>query len=82
MAIVKPSSKHQIVIPRSIRKKLGIEPGMTVYIDMVGEHEARISTKSVLQRYAGTMPGVWGNDPVATVRSDREAWDTRLDVTA
>ncbi len=80
MTVVKPSSKHQIVIPRAIREKLGIEPGTPVYIDMVGDKEARISTKSVLERYAGSMPGVWGDDPVATIRRDREAWDKRLDV--
>jgi len=27
MAIVKPSSKYQIVIPKHIREKLGIVPG-------------------------------------------------------
>jgi AbrB family looped-hinge helix DNA binding protein len=80
MAMVKPSSKHQIVIPRAIREKLGIEPGTPVYIDMVGTKEARISTKSVLERYAATMPGVWGDDPAAAIRRDREAWDGRLDL--
>ncbi len=80
MAIMKPSSKNQIVIPRAIREKLGIGPGTPVFINMVGDDEARISTKSVLERYAGTMPGVWGEDPAATIRRDRDEWDERLDV--
>ena len=82
MAIVKPSSKHQIVIPRSIREKLGIEVGEPVYIDMVGDKEARISSRSVLERYAGTMPGVWGPNPVETIRRDRRDWDARLDASS
>ncbi len=73
--VVKPSTKNQIVIPRAIREKLGIKPGKPVYIDLVGQNEARLSTKSVLERYAGTMPGVWGPDPAVTIRRDRDASD-------
>ena len=75
---VLPSSKYQIVIPKAVREKLGVEPGKPLYIDIVGD-EARISTKSVLERYAGTMPGVWGPDPGEWLRRDRQQWDKRLD---
>jgi len=34
MAIVKTSSKGQIVIPAEIRKKLGIEPGQKVNLSL------------------------------------------------
>jgi AbrB family looped-hinge helix DNA binding protein len=34
MAIVKTSSKGQIVIPAEIRKKLGIEPGQKVSLSL------------------------------------------------
>lgn len=75
---VTPSTKYQIVIPRQVRERLGIEPGKPVYINVVGD-EARLSTKSVLERYAGTMKGVWGDDPVATIRRDRDNSDRRLE---
>jgi len=38
MAIVKTSSKGQIVIPKKIRQKLGIMPGKKVSIQVVGQH--------------------------------------------
>jgi len=38
MPIVKTSSKGQIVIPKEIRKKLGITPGKKVLFRIVGKH--------------------------------------------
>ncbi len=38
MPVVKTSSKGQIVIPKEIRDKLGINPGRRVLLRVVGEH--------------------------------------------
>lgn len=38
MPVVKISSKGQIVIPKEIRDKLGINPGRNVMLRLVGEH--------------------------------------------
>lgn len=38
MAIVKTSSKGQIVIPKKIRQMLGIKPGKKVFIQVVDQH--------------------------------------------
>lgn len=38
MAIVKISSKGQIVIPKEIREKLGIGSGKKVLLRLVGDH--------------------------------------------
>ena len=38
MAIVKASSKGQIVLPKRIRQKLDIHPGQKVALRLVGDH--------------------------------------------
>ena len=38
MAIVKTSSKCQVVIPKEIRKKLGITPGKRLLFRVVADH--------------------------------------------
>lgn len=82
MATTKLSSKYQIVIPREVREGMNMTEGQTLYVDRISETQLTISTQSVLDRYAGTMPGVWGDDPVATIRADRDEWDKRLDLAA
>jgi len=54
--MVKLTSRYRFVIPRSIREKLGIKPGMPVYFDMVNKNEARISTMPLPERDAETTP--------------------------
>ena len=38
MAIVKTHGKGQIIMPKDIRDKMGIKPGTTVSVDLVGDH--------------------------------------------
>jgi AbrB family looped-hinge helix DNA binding protein len=38
MAIVKTHSKGQIIVPKEIRKKLGITPGKTLFVEIVDDH--------------------------------------------
>ena len=38
MSIIKTSSKGQIVIPKDIRKKIGITPGKKVLLQIVDQH--------------------------------------------
>ncbi len=73
---VKLSSKYQVVIPREFRKELGIKPGQTLSIKRVNQ-KLVIDTESVIDKYAGTMPGAWGDeDPAVTIRRMRDTeWD-------
>ncbi len=38
MATVKTSGKGQVVLPKAIRDRLGIVPGMVVDVKVVGDH--------------------------------------------
>ena len=38
MAIVKTHAKGQIIIPKIIRDKLGIKPGSSLSVKLVGDH--------------------------------------------
>lgn len=38
MAIVKTHPKGQIILPKEIREKLGIKPGMALSVKMVDDH--------------------------------------------
>ncbi len=38
MATVKTHAKGQIIIPKKIRDKLGIKPGKTLSVKLVGDH--------------------------------------------
>jgi len=72
---VKVSTKYQVVIPKEIRRELGIKPGQTLRVRRVNK-KLVIDTESVVDKYAGTMQGAWGDeDPVAIIRRMRdEEW--------
>jgi len=82
------SSKYQIVIPKDVRKKLGIKPGQRMRLSatkndkiiMQKDEEPDIDT--IVQKYAGilkTSETEWGKagmDPAEWIREMRdEEWD-------
>ena len=75
------SSKYQVVIPLSVRKGLNLKPGQKVIVKRSGSHgitiETPLSADEVLNKYAGSMPAKsWGKDPITTIRSMRDDWNT------
>ena len=69
---VKLSSKYQMVIPKQIRKELGLHSGQTLRLKRVGK-KVVIDTESVVDKYAGSLRGAWGNeDPVKVIRRLRD----------
>jgi len=63
MSIVKTSTKGQVVIPRDVRRKLGIKPGQKVSIKAVGDKAEIIplpedpitSLRGILRSYHGSL---------------------------
>lgn len=69
------SSKYQVVIPKAVRKQLGLKPGQKVQVSQKAG-TINIDTVSVVEKYAGSLTSVWGNiDPAVQLRADRDASD-------
>lgn len=69
------SNKYQIVIPKKLRQQLGIKPGQKLHIERLGSDSLKVTTKSALDKYVGSVQGVWGDDPAKTIRKQRDEWD-------
>lgn len=76
MTTTRLSTKSQIVIPISIRKRLDLKPGDTVEIDAEGERIViRKVQSSVLEQLEECISDVWkGYDQ--ELNTIREEWDT------
>jgi len=76
-ALVTLSSKNQIVIPKSARKKLAIEPGDQLILDV--EKDSLIlkpKPKSYAKHLRGLHRAIWrGVDATDYVRKERKTWE-------
>lgn len=73
---VKVSAKYQVVIPKEVRKRMQIKPGQRVNVELGDNKIITIATESVVEKYAGSLTGVWGGeDPAKWLRTERDAWD-------
>ncbi len=77
MLSVKVSSKHQVSLPSVARKRLGIEPGDRLSVEVVDDALVlRIRPDRPSARLRGLGAETWqGADPVAHVRSLRDEAD-------
>ncbi len=64
MSSVKLSSNYQIVIPKEVRKKLGLKKGQVLYVDSVKNNSVSLTTASPVDRYYGILGGAWREDAV------------------
>ena len=78
-AVVTLSSKSQIAIPKSARKKLAIGPGDQLILDV--EKDSLIlkpKPKSYSRHLRGLHRGVWhGVDATGYVRNERKTWEDK-----
>ncbi len=73
------STKYQIVIPKRIRQKLEIAPGMKLHIEVIDKESAVLHIKKidVVKSLRGLGKEVWkslgGADTY--IKQERKAWD-------
>jgi AbrB family looped-hinge helix DNA binding protein len=76
-AVVTLSGKNQIVIPKAARKKLAIEPGDQLILDV--EKDSLIlkaKPKSYTKHLRGLHRGIWrGVDATDYIKKERETWE-------
>ena len=76
-AVVTLSGKNQIVIPKAARKKLAIEAGDQLILDV--EKDSLIlkaKPKSYTKHLRGLHRGIWrGVDATDYVKKERETWE-------
>jgi len=66
------SSNYQVVIPKKIRRELGIRVGQKISVKQ-RDKKIVFDVESVIDKYAGSIePSCWGEDPVTTIRKWRD----------
>lgn len=82
MQQVTVGTKYQIVIPKTIRKKLkSLKPGSKVTLHQVDENTValKISSTNWLERTRGMMTEAWKDiDTTAELEKMRNEWEERL----
>jgi AbrB family looped-hinge helix DNA binding protein len=76
-SVVTLSSKNQIAIPKSARKKLAIGPGDQLILDVDQDSLIlRAKPKNYSKHLRGLHRTIWrGQDAVEYVRKEREGWE-------
>lgn len=76
MQTVKVSRKYQVAVPAAARRRLGIERGDDLLVDVRGEHLLLMrAPKAFAAKLAGLHAEVWSEvDARSYVRAEREAW--------
>jgi AbrB family looped-hinge helix DNA binding protein len=79
MLSAKVSSKNQISIPSEARRRLGIEPGDRLSVEIVNETMVlRRRPQRASERLWGIGRGLYGPDPVTFVREIRDELEENL----
>ncbi len=70
------SAKHQIVIPRDVRRRLGLAAGDGLLVEVHGNTILLVpKPKSYAKRLRGLHKGVWADvDATTYLREERKGW--------
>lgn len=74
MKTIKLSSKNQVVIPTSVRLKLGLKSGNKLIIESVTDTQLILKKEPSYLDLIGTLPNHQG-DPVKRIRKIRDSWE-------
>ncbi len=72
------STKYQVVIPKSVRKQLGLQPGQKVTFGAVQNGHVMLAKEltaaEVIEKYRGALRKAWGSteDPAIAIRRMRD----------
>lgn len=74
MKTITLSSKNQVVIPSSVRAKLGLHSGDRLIIEKVTDKEIVLKKEPNYRDFIGTLP-TQQQDPVKRIRDLRNSWE-------
>jgi len=74
MKTITVSSKNQIVIPSSVRTRLGISSGDKLVVERVSDNEVVFKKEPTYRELIGTLP-TQKKDPVKRIRELRDSWN-------
>ena len=74
MKTITISSKNQVVIPSSVRTKLGLRSGDKLIIERITDKEVVLKKEPSYKDFIGTLP-TQQHDPVKRVRDLRDNWE-------
>lgn len=71
------SSKYQVVIPKAVRRALGLRPGDQLLVRLEdGRVVMRLRPRSYAQHLRGLHKEIWqGVDATEYVNQERESWE-------
>ncbi|HVA11514.1 MAG TPA: AbrB/MazE/SpoVT family DNA-binding domain-containing protein [Candidatus Dormibacteraeota bacterium] len=78
---LKVSSQSQVTLPRRLREQLRLQPGSRVNVIVADDGSLQISGKLPIEKYFGTLPGVWtkhGQDAAEYTRKLRDSMQPKL----
>ncbi len=77
-ATAKVSSRYQVVIPKEVRRRLGLQPNDTLLFLMEDDRVTiRPRPRSFTQALRGLHQEVWQGRGEEWLREEREAWANR-----
>lgn len=76
MAQTKVSSKYQIVIPKSVREKVGLTEGQSLHVYPLDQGILLTKEKRWPEDYLGSEKDFWAKIDVAKyLQAERDSWD-------